>query len=95
MKNNVFFIILITYLLVINIITSLVFIYDKSASINNKWRIPERVLWLLSLAGGALFAYLTMITIRHKTQKKDFKLFMPTLMFLQIILLFYIIKIQL
>lgn len=79
------------YLLVINILSSIVNIADKIAAKHNRWRTPERVLWAFALLGGATGSYITMQTIRHKTQKKYFKSIMPLLSILQILIFVFLI----
>ncbi len=61
------------YLIGINILTFLVFGYDKWMAAGNAWRTPEKVLWLLSLLGGSLGAIIGMKTFRHKTRKVSFQ----------------------
>ena len=60
---------LIPYLIFISIITFIVYAVDKKRSKkSNKNRIPEKVLLLLSILGGAYGGYLVMIIKHHKTK---------------------------
>lgn len=60
---------LIPYLIFISIITFIVYAVDKKRSKkSNKNRIPEKVLLLLSILGGAYGGYLAMIIKHHKTK---------------------------
>ncbi len=69
----------------------IVTIYDKIAAKRNpKGRIRERNLLLFGALGGALPMILTMVLIRHKTQKPKFMFGLPLMIFLQTALAFYI-----
>lgn len=52
-----------------------VFVYakDKRAAINGNWRVPEKTLHILSVAGGWLGALIAQDKLRHKTQKQPFR----------------------
>ena len=47
-------------------------------------RIPEAVLLLIGLCGGATGGYISMRLFRHKTRKPLFVILMPILMLLQL-----------
>ncbi len=64
---------LIYFLLGINFITYLLFGLDKVKARKNKWRIPEKYLFLFTFLGGSLGAILAMKQFHHKTQKSEFK----------------------
>ncbi len=57
------------YLIITNLISGVVFAYDKRAAIKNRRRIPELTLHLLEILGGALANLLLMYTLRHKNRK--------------------------
>ena len=42
---------------------------DKGRARRGAWRIPEKMLLLLSFFGGALGGYFVMNLVRHKTKK--------------------------
>lgn len=62
---------------------------DKQKARRGAWRIPERNLWIASLLGGALGAYLGMRCFHHKNQKKVFRYGLPILTLLQWGYLYY------
>ena len=68
--------ILIAWLISITIVTLLAYRYDKSIAGTDRFRVPERVLLLLALAGGTLGAIAGMYFIgeHHKTSKTSFML---------------------
>ncbi|MBQ5347620.1 MAG: DUF1294 domain-containing protein [Ruminococcus sp.] len=80
MKPLYFFII---YLIIINLISIIVTIYDKYCAVHNKWRVKEFTLLLLSFLGGSISMYITMQIIRHKTKKLKFMLGIPLIIVLQ------------
>lgn len=80
---------LLIYIISINILSFLLFGIDKYKAIKNKYRIPEKVLLLISLFGGSIGSILGMIIFHHKTKKIKFKL-IPIILIVQIILLMYI-----
>jgi uncharacterized membrane protein YsdA (DUF1294 family) len=57
------------YLLFINLISGIVFAYDKQAAKKNRRRIPELTLHLLEIPGGVFANLLLMNTLRHKNRK--------------------------
>ena len=63
---------LIRYYLVINLITFLVWGFDKWRAQNQKWRVSERILFSLIIIGGAIGALAGMQIFRHKTRKTRF-----------------------
>ncbi len=59
---------------IISVMTFIVYLVDKTAAQQNRWRIPEKTLHLLSLVGGWPGALLAQRLLRHKTQKISFQL---------------------
>ncbi len=84
--------IFIIYLILINLITFSVFGIDKLKAVKNKWRIPEKILFLFSIIGGSVGGLLGMYTFRHKTQKPAFKFGIPVILILQIVLIYFIMR---
>ncbi len=82
---------LLLYLLAINLLSVILCVADKRKAVKSKRRIPEKVLFSVSIFGGALFMYVTMKTIRHKTLHKRFMIGLPLIIFLQVILILWLI----
>ncbi|MCG9543635.1 DUF1294 domain-containing protein [Vibrio sp. Isolate33] len=59
--------------LAIGLVTFFVYAKDKRAAINDNWRVPEKTLHILSVAGGWLGALIAQEKLRHKTQKQPFR----------------------
>ena len=76
---------LLIYLAIISVISCIITIYDKVCAIRGKWRVKEFTLLLLSLLGGSVFMYLTMLVIRHKTRKAKFMIGIPVIIILQMV----------
>jgi uncharacterized membrane protein YsdA (DUF1294 family) len=55
-------------------ITFITYLLDKSAAQAGRWRVPEKTLHTLALAGGWPGALLAQKMFRHKTSKKEFQL---------------------
>ena len=80
------------YFIVINIGTFLVMLEDKKRAINQLFRIPEKVLFLLTILGGSLGILAAMRFIRHKSNKNSFKITIALIVMLQISLLYIYLK---
>ena len=81
--------ILLVYLVIINISSLIVYGIDKYQAAKHLWRIPERTLLLLAAVGGSYGAFLGMLIWHHKTQKWTFRIFVPLLMVLWAVLIFW------
>lgn len=81
---NVFYI----YLIVINIVSFLVVLYDKNRAINEQFRVPEKVLFLLTLIGGSAGIFAGMRMLRHKSSKNSYKLTVSIIVMIQIVILY-------
>ena len=90
--DNLFFNILFYYLLLINLTTFLIFVLDKQKAMYHTRRVPEKILWLLSLAGGSIGAIIAMELAKHKRKKISFVLMMALILLLQIILIYLVIR---
>jgi len=66
MKIEILFFI---YLIVINITSGILFMYDKLAARKNNRRIPESTLHMLEIVGGVFANMVLMYSIHHKNRK--------------------------
>ena len=60
---------MLTYLIIINVISFIIYGLDKLLAILKKYRIPEGILLSLSIIGGPLGSLLSMLIFHHKTKK--------------------------
>lgn len=69
------------YFVVLSIITFATYARDKSAAMNNRWRVEERTLHFLALAGGWPAAIMAQRVLRHKSRKPAFqRVFIATIL---------------
>ena len=61
--------------------------HDKKCARLGKWRVPEKMLFLVTACFGGLGGVLGMKVFHHKTQHWYFKVFFPVLLIVQIVLL--------
>lgn len=80
------------YILCINLAGFFSMLLDKRKAIHNKWRIPERTLFLIALAGGATGSLAGMYAFHHKTKHWYFKLFMPLILLMQLVFLIWALR---
>lgn len=72
------------YLLIINAAGFLLMLIDKYKARKNLWRIPEKTLLGVAVAGGSLGTYLGMRLFRHKTRHPQFYIGIPVILAVQI-----------
>lgn len=75
---------LLIYLLVINAAGFLLMLIDKQKAKKNRWRIPEKTLFLTAIIGGSVGSLVGMYTFRHKTKHIKFTLGMPAILAAQL-----------
>ncbi len=83
------------YLIVINILTFMLYGYDKLKSlihIKNISRVSENKLLLTALLGGTFGSLLAMLLFRHKIKKPSFIIKFSLVVIIQIALLFLYLK---
>lgn len=80
------------YMIVINFITFIYMGIDKRKASHHSFRIPERVLLILSLFGGSLGTLLGMFIFHHKTKKKKFVIGVPFLLLINFMFLCFSIQ---
>ena len=73
-----------TVIIAMNLVTFILFAWDKFLSGRKGRRVPESTLLVLSLLFGAFGAFMSMYLFRHKTQKLKFTISVPIMMVLQI-----------
>lgn len=79
-----------TWLVFINIFTFAAYALDKYKAIHHAWRIPERTLILLAAIGGSVGALSAMYTVRHKTKHNKFRIGVPAILIIQLILAYIV-----
>ena len=80
------------YLIGMNLLGILVMGMDKSRAKRHAWRIPEKVLFGVSLFGGSAGTWAGMYLFRHKTKHWYFVIGMPLIFFVQAALLYGLLR---
>jgi len=80
------------YLLVINVYGIFLMFLDKYKAKHNKWRIPEKKLFITAIIGGSFGIFFGMYLFRHKTQHKKFVYGIPVIIIFQLCIFYYVIK---
>ncbi len=63
---------------------------DKGAAKEGKRRIPEKSLWLITIFGGSIGVFLGMkAPLFHKAAKPVFKIGVPVIMVIQVLMVLY------
>ncbi|WP_019242862.1 MULTISPECIES: DUF1294 domain-containing protein [Bacillus] len=75
------------YLFICSVIGFVVMGIDKQRAIHKKYRISEATLWVLAIIGGAIGATFGMFYFRHKTKHMIFRIGLPVLAFIHILLM--------
>ncbi|MBQ5917291.1 MAG: DUF1294 domain-containing protein [Lachnospiraceae bacterium] len=78
---------IIAYVIIINIIGLLSMFIDKYRAIKNKWRIPEKTLFLIAILGGSIGSNIGMRLFRHKTKHWYFVFGMPAILIIQLVII--------
>jgi uncharacterized membrane protein YsdA (DUF1294 family) len=78
---------MILYFTAISILSFLLFGLDKQKARQNKRRISEFTLLLVSFLGGSLGSFLAMFIFRHKTSKTSFKIKFGLILLAQILII--------
>ena len=73
----------IIYLIIINIITFITYGIDKAKARKGAWRITEKTLIGLAVAGGSIGALAGMSFFHHKTRKPLFKIGIPVILLIE------------
>lgn len=83
--------ILCAYVLVINLVLFAVMGIDKYKARKGLWRIPEKTLFALAIAGGSIGGILGMQVFRHKTKHLSFKLGFPAILIAQLAVIGFVV----
>ncbi|MBP8934244.1 MAG: DUF1294 domain-containing protein [Prevotella sp.] len=76
--------IIISYVIVINVITLMIYGIDKWKAKHSKWRIPEAILLIMAAVGGSIGAWTGIKLFHHKTLHKKFKYGVPAIFLIQL-----------
>ena len=79
------------YLVVMNVLGVAVMWSDKGRARLHRWRIPEKVLFGVSLLGGSAGTWAGMYLFRHKTKHWYFVIGMPLILVCQAALAIYLV----
>lgn len=77
---------LVLYLVVVNVVTFIVYGYDKLQARRKQWRVPEGELLLLAAIGGSVGAMAGMKLWHHKTHHKKFVYGVPAILAIHVIM---------
>ena len=80
------------YLALINIVLFVLFGRDKTAAQKGARRTPETTLLGLAVIGGSLGGLLGMLLFRHKTRKPAFRIGLPLILIVQLLLAGYLLN---
>ena len=80
-------VLLLIYVAVMSLIAFAAFGLDKYKAKTDKWRTPEKTLFLLAIIGGGIGAFLGMQIFRHKTKHQQFVIGIPLIMIVQLALI--------
>ena len=81
--------IVIVYLVIVNILGFFIMGFDKHQAKMGNRRIPENTLFSFTIVGGGIGTILGMYVFHHKTKKLKFKIGMPLILILEILIFVY------
>ena len=85
---------IILYLIIINAVGLLLMLADKRAAKKSAWRIPEARLMSIALSGGCFGVYAGMMLFRHKTKHSKFRLGVPLIIVLYVMLFVFLLIVK-
>lgn len=88
--ERILMMILIVYLVIVNVVAFALMGIDKRKAIKNKYRIPEKVLFMSAILLGSIGANLGMQVFRHKTKHMSFVIGMPIIFLAQVAIFMFI-----
>ncbi|MBC5625618.1 DUF1294 domain-containing protein [Clostridium sp. NSJ-49] len=80
------------YFIIINFVSFILMYIDKRRAIKKEWRISEHTLILISLLGVSIGSLIGMYTFRHKTKHLKFKVGIPIILVIQLLVIANIIR---
>ena len=83
---------IIIFCLSMNIVGFTVCYWDKRAAVKGQWRVPEKNLLIMGLAGGAVGIFVAMLMFRHKTKHIQFMVGMPLIIILNLYVLMRVME---
>ena len=83
---------ILSYLVVINVVTFFIYGIDKWKAIHDKWRISETSLLVWAIIGGSIGAWIGMDVWHHKTNHKKFTYGIPLVLIAQIAIVVLLFK---
>jgi uncharacterized membrane protein YsdA (DUF1294 family) len=75
------------WLVAISLTAFLAYGYDKAIARSRRTRVPEKVLLVLTLAGGTVGSLAGMFAFRHKTSKRSFQARLAGVVVIQVALI--------
>ena len=78
------------YFAIINIVSVIIFGWDKFCAKNHRWRVPEMTLLMFAVIGGSIGALFAMRIFHHKTLHLKFKYGVPLILFFQVLIMVYL-----
>ena len=76
----------------LGIITYMTYAKDKAAAQSGDWRTPESTLHLLSVLGGWVGAMIAQTYLRHKSQKREFRMTYYLTVMINFIALLFVLR---
>ena len=74
------------YIGLVNVFAFILYGIDKLKAKKSKWRVPESTLIGIAIIGGSIGAWSGMKVWHHKTLHKSFRIGIPAILILQIVL---------
>ncbi len=81
---------LLVFVAAVNVATFCLYGFDKWQSVRHGNRVPENILYLVTLLGGTVGALIGMHLFRHKTRKGSFQIVVALIMLVQIGLIIWL-----
>jgi uncharacterized membrane protein YsdA (DUF1294 family) len=85
-------VVILLYFGIVNLLSFCLFGIDKKWAKKEKSRISEKTLFIMALIGGSIGAWGGMYYFRHKTKRWYFVVFIPLILLLQIVGVYFIVR---